>query len=259
MSLHRFFLDNQVLAHETEQVFVLRLSDDDLKHAQVLRLQAGEHIAVIDASQDYFECEVDSFDNDLMVRICGHEQLNQDQAQVILLQGLAKGDKFDEVVRHASEVGVAAFIPLVCERSVVKLDERKAAARTERWRSIAKSAAMQAGLPAIPEIALPTTVYEACHLLSGASCVLVCWEEAQSLSIGQALQKALSVTHTPRTDARVAIVVGPEGGLTEAEVDALSACNPQAYLVSLGPTILRTETAGVVAPALAIYELGGLQ
>ena len=81
MSLHRFFLDNQVLAREAEITFALRLSPDDLKHARVLRLEVGEHIAVVDAAADYFECEVVSFDDDLCVRICAHEGAAEEGAQ----------------------------------------------------------------------------------------------------------------------------------------------------------------------------------
>lgn len=259
MSLQRFFLNNQVLAEETSEVFVLRLSADDLKHARVLRLAPGEHIAVIDASTDYFECEIVSFEDDLRVRICGHRDAEDSGAQVILLQGLAKGDKFDDVVRHASEIGVAAFVPLMCERSVVKLDEKKASARVQRWEAIAKSAAMQAGLAAIPEIAEPVSVLDAVHFLRGATCVLVCWEEARSTTIASALSAALADTQTQAADAKVAVVVGPEGGLAENEVQTLLVSNKHAYAVTLGPNILRTETAGLIAPALAIYELGGLQ
>ena len=259
MSLPRFFLDSQVLAEEGGESFLLRLAPDDVKHARVLRLQPGEHLAVIDAVSDYFECEVVSFDDDLFVRIARHDGAPEQGAQVVLFQGLAKGDKFDEVVRHASEVGVSAFVPLVCERSVVKLDAKKAAARTQRWRSIAKSAAMQAGLAAIPEVSEPVGIDEACDYLSGATCVLVCWEEERAVSIGQAIATALARTLTPRDDARVAVIVGPEGGLSESEVARLTSSNDNARAVTLGPTILRTETAGVVASALALYELGGLQ
>ncbi len=259
MSLHRFFLENQVLADQETDVFALRLAADDMRHARVLRLKAGEHIAVIDAASDYFECEVVEFDDDLRVRICGHADSRDAAAQVILVQGLAKGDKFDSVVRHATEIGVAAFVPLKCERSVVKLDAKKAAARVERWEAIAKSAAMQAGLDAIPEITEPVTVDEACGMLGGATCVLVCWEEARTQTIKNALDVALAKTLTPASDARVAVIVGPEGGFTESEVLRLTASNEHAYPVTLGPNILRTETAGLIAPALAIYELGGLQ
>lgn len=259
MSLHRFFLDNQVLARETDDVFALRLGPDDLRHARALRLHPGERIAVIDAATDYFVCEICSFEDDVRVRICSREDAGDSGAQVVLIQGLSKGDKFDTVVRHATEIGVAAFIPLLCERSVVKLDEKKAASRVQRWSAIAKSAAMQAGLRSIPEIADPVTVDDAVSMVSGATCVLVAWEEATSLTIKEVLAATLAQTLTMPMDARVAVVVGPEGGLTESEVDRFVNGHDHAFAVTLGPNILRTETAGLIAPAIALYELGGLQ
>lgn len=260
MSLPRFFLENQVLGAEGEEVFPLRLAADDAKHAKVLRLAPGEHIAVIDAASDYFECEIVEFSDALpLVRIARHEGFAEEGPQVILLQGLAKGDKMETVIRHATEVGVAAFVPLACVRSIVKLDGKKAVVKTERWRAIAKSAAMQSGQPAIPEVSEPVSLREACEMLGGATAVLVCWEEApDSANLREAVQGALAETHTPAADARIAVVVGPEGGLAPEEVDALLSCNPRARLVTLGPSILRTETAGIVAPALVLYELGGM-
>lgn len=261
MSLPHFFLDDQVLADEGDASFPLRLSADDAKHFRVLRIAPGERIAVVDAVRDYFACEVVSTDDAIpIVRIA--QRFDDDPAlpQVVVVQGLAKGDKMDAVVRQGTEIGVAAFVPVACERSVVRLDAKKAAARANRWRAVAKSAAMQSGRRDVPEVTELATWQDVCELISDATAVLVCWEEAPGTA---RLADALSAGRAAcgcscAADARVAVVVGPEGGLTQAEVDALLACNPRAALVSLGPTILRTETAGVVAAALAIYELGGL-
>ena len=259
MSLQRFFLEDQVLSQVDAPEFTLRLGSDDLKHARVVRLKPGEHIAVIDAASDYFECEIVSFDGDLAVRIAQRSGAVVRDATVVLLQGLSKGDKMDEVVRHATELGVAAFAPLLCERSIVKLDEKKTATRLARWRSIAKSASMQSGRTFVPDVSSPMGIPDAANFLREATCVLICWEESSGGSIGAALSRALAASGTMPCDARVAVAVGPEGGFSSHEVDRLLSCNPRAYSVSLGHTILRTETAGVVAPALALYELGGLQ
>ncbi len=259
MSLHRFFLDDQVLSAEEGGSFALRLSDGDAHHARVLRLAPGEHIAVVDAAGDCFECEVARAGDDVVVSIASREGGVEPAFRLTLFQALVKGDKMETVIRHATEVGVAAFVPLACRRSVVKLDGKKAAAKTERWRAIAKSAAMQSGQARIPEVSEPMTVGEAASMLAEATAVLVCWEEAPgSASLREAIQGALAATRTPAADARIAVVVGPEGGLAEEEVRALLASNPRARLVTLGPSILRTETAGIVAPALALYELGAM-
>ena len=261
MALPRFFLDEQVVGEEGEAVFPLRLSADDAKHARVLRLKTGEHVAVVDAARDYFECEIVSFDDDIpLVKITRHADVPDAGPQVVLVQGLAKGDKMETGIRHATELGVTGFVPLSCRRSVLKLDAKRAASKLARWRAIAKSAAMQSGQMAVPEVADIASLDDACALLSQATAVLVCWEEAPgTASLSDALSSALAECACPdASDARIAVVVGPEGGLEQAEVDALLACNPRASLVTLGPSILRTETAGIVAPALVIYELGGL-
>lgn len=260
MSLPHFYLDEQVLADEAGEPFPLRLAPDDAKHARVLRLAPGEHVAVVDAAKDYFACEVVEFSDGVpLVRIAQRFEEEPGGPAVVLVQGLAKGDKMDTVIRHATELGVAAFVPFAADRSIVKLDGRKAAARTERWRAIAKSAAMQSGQRAVPEVREPAALDEVCELLRQATAVLVCWEEApRSSGVADAVAAGLGACGTPAADARVAVVVGPEGGLDEREADALLACNPRASLVSLGPSILRTETAGIVAPALVLYELGGL-
>lgn len=257
MSLPHFFLESQVISEETEEVFVLRLSDDDAKHARVLRIAPGEHIAVVDATSDYFECEVTEASRDGMFVKIASKLDSEERPSVVLVQGLAKGEKMDVVVRHATELGVAGIIPLECERSVVKLDQKKAAARTQRWRAIGKSAAMQSGQPHLVEISEPTSLKGACDVLSNASAVLVCWEEADlTRTLKSALDRALADCGCSDVrDARVAVVVGPEGGLTQREVDAFLECNSRASMVTLGPSILRTETAGIVAPALVLYEL----
>lgn len=256
MSLPHFFLPDQVLAAELDPEFFLRLAPDDAKHARVLRIGAGEHIAVVDAASDYFECEVVSAEaHDMKVRIAQHLDAPV-RPDVILIQGLAKGEKMDMVVRHATELGVAGIMPLKCERSIVKLDARKAAARKARWETIAKSAAMQSGRATLPEVTDPLTPAELASRLSGATAVLVCWEEAPlTCKLQEAIGRALVQTATPALDARIAVVVGPEGGLSEEEVSVFLDANERASLVTLGPSILRTETAGIVAPALVLYEL----
>lgn len=259
MTLPHFFLERQILSEETQDFFPLRLTDEDLRHARVLRLMPGEHIAVIDAAQDYFECAVADFNEDLLnVRITTKCNEITPRPSVVLVQGLSKGEKMDEVIRHATELGVDAFVPFLSERSIVKLDAKKTANRMRRWRSIAKSAAMQSGQRSVPEISEPLALDEVCKMFRYAAAILVCWEEAQGTGIRDALNRALSIQDIALEDARVAVVVGPEGGLSAHEVDAFLSCNRFAESVSLGQSILRTETAGVVAPALVLYELGVL-
>ncbi len=261
MSLPRFFLDQQVLAEQKNESFVLELSDEDAKHLRVLRLSPGEHLAVIDASLDYFECEIQGFEGRLpLVRIAQHKEADSSRPQLSLIQGLAKGDKIDKVIRHTTELGVSRFIPLACKRSVLKLDAKRALAKQQRWQAIAKSAAMQSGQPAIPRVEQACSVRQLLDELSTYTALLICWEQApQTAGLAEALSAAFAERGiSDAKDAQIALVVGPEGGLCPDEVEALLNSNEQASLIRLGPSILRTETAGIVASALVLYELGAL-
>lgn len=259
MALPRFFLTAQILSTETEEVFHLGLDGDDLKHAKALRLKKGEHIAVIDAASDYFECEIESAGSEgIRVRISQRKDIGPKGTTVILAQGIAKGEKMNEVICHATELGVAGFIPLACERSIVKLSDDKVSSRVKRWHAIAKSAAMQSGQLSVPEISEPMSVEELSEFIAHTTCVLVFWEEERHNSLHDSLWDILRRRRIPAEEARVVVVVGPEGGLSEAEVSHLCNANPHATTVSMGSSILRTETAGVVAPALVLYELGAL-
>ncbi len=260
MALAHFFLNDQIIADETSEIFPLKLSPDDVLHAHVLRLKKGEHIAVIDAAQDYFECEIVSYENELpLVRIAVRVDSPQENYQILLIQGLAKGNKMDEVVRHTTEVGISGFIPLICERSVVKLDEKKAHDRRCRWQTIAKNAAMQAGRFVVPEVSKPLTVEQACKSLQDVTAVFICWEEAdQTDDLHSSLQTLFNNIPFSSENSRIAIVIGPEGGLSKNEVDLFLSCNPRSHIITLGNSILRTETAAVVACALVLYELRGL-
>lgn len=303
MALPHFYLEQQILSCEGQDCFALQLSADDLKHARVLRLACGEHLAVIDASSDYFECEVVSFDDDMIVRIAKHLDTGQNTApSVILIQGLAKGDKMETVIRHATELGVKRFIPFTSDRTVVKLDQKRAEKKLTRWNTIAKSAAMQSGQLSIPQVDPLCSLAQLSHVLGEVDLLLVCWEEtpvtqsmkallssftqarqcgqpkpstqegktaqkdeatqagcaAQTDQATQACQTTQSTQSAPNP-ARIGVVIGPEGGLAKEEVERLLNDFPCAHLVSLGPSILRTETAGIVAPALVMYELGGFE
>ncbi len=257
MALPHFFLETQILEHELEPMFSLRLSKDDLAHARVLRLKPPEHIAVIDATGVYYECKIVQFDAaGLFVRISRKAaDANSQRPWLTLALGLSKANKMDMVMRSATELGVNAFIPFSCERSVVKLDERKNETRLSRWRAILKSAAMQSGQVRIPELDTPKTFDELCLCAEHAHLVLICWEEEEEAQLGDVLVRALLTQGIRLEDARILLIIGPEGGLSFSEIALIQASNPFAFTVSLGPSILRTETAGIIAPALTLYEL----
>lgn len=252
MAAHRFFATGAMPsgAADATEGLVLPLAEADAHHLRdVLRLDAGDEIVLAGEGR-----AVRVMLLSVAGRVVGRvvEQLEEARLpRVTLVQGLAKGEKMDDIVRHATELGVFRIVPFAAERSVVRLDSAKATARAQRWRRVAAEAAKQSqrlDVPSIGEIVRSSVLPQ---LLAGST-VIVFWEENRGApGIGEALRDA-----SPGADADVAVVVGPEGGLTPAEVSALVASG--ARVCSLGATVLRTETAGVVAVALAIYERGGL-
>jgi 16S rRNA (uracil1498-N3)-methyltransferase len=182
------------------------------------------------------------------------ERLDQTPAhRITLVQGVARGAKVDLVVEKATELNIEAIMPVMTERSVVRLDADKAHARGERWRRVALAAAKQSQRTTVPKVTDPMALSGALPVLATFDVVLVVWEGAGASGpgIGRALDEAGA---TPAS--RIALVVGPEGGLSAEEVRALVASGGRA--VTLGDTVLRSETAGIVAASLCVYELGGL-
>ncbi len=246
MSRHRFFLT----ADWREGP--LPLSVSDLHHAvSVLRLAAGNEIVAVSPSGEQ-----------LLVRLTdvGREALGGEavgvleterEPLVVLVQGVAKGARMDLAIQKSVEIGVSAVVPVLTERSVVRLDGEKRFAKGERWRKIAAEAAKQAQRASIPRVFDPIDLSKLPESPGGARDLIVMWEDAQGGSIGAALEALES-----EPEQGVAVLVGPEGGLTSQEVSSLVVRG--AAVATLGGNVLRSESAGIVAVTLSMYELGGL-
>lgn len=256
MSLHHFFLDHQVITNIPDAEFMLELSVEDAKHARVLRLEPGEHISVVDAASDYFELEITAVTpHGLTVKIARHVDVTGSVIPIALIQGLAKGDKMDRVVRQTTELGIDTIIPVQFRRSVVRLDDAKATKKTQRLQAIAREAAMQSGQPSIPHVLKPESFSAWCKTLSPDDLVLLCWEEAACSDTVLATMATLVQEYHEIPFSRISIVIGPEGGIDGDEVALLESQSVCCKRISLGPSILRTETAGVVALALVQASL----
>lgn len=251
MSAHRFFLTAPLPRREGE--VVLPLAAEDVRHAvSVLRIRAGEKLEVVEPGADsawLVEVSVAAKDGISARPLQALERVSH--PRVTLVQAVAKGEKMDAIVRQAVEVGAEGIIPVLTARSVVRLDDRKRADRGERWRRIAKSAAEQSHRSQVPHVQDPVDLVDVLPALDAFDEVIVLWEEA-----GPAGLQAAVASWSLGSETRVAVVVGPEGGLDAAEVQELQAHG--ATVAGLGPTILRTETAAVVGVALIVHLLGGL-
>jgi 16S rRNA (uracil1498-N3)-methyltransferase len=248
---HRFFLAGPLPNVPGEP---LPLSLDDAHHAvRVLRVRPGELIEVVEPTGGALRAEVVSADDaGVVATVLGPVEVESwALPNVTLFQGVAKGDKMDDIVRQAVEVGAEAIVPVMTARTIVRLDADKRLARGERWQRIAKSAAEQAKRASVPRVAAPVSLAEALGLLSGYDRTVVLWEDSCDAGLAETLADLRD-----QADARVALVVGPEGGLGAEEVSLLR--ERGAVVATLGPSVMRTETAAVVALALAIAALGGM-
>lgn len=249
MSAHRFFLISP-LPERSGAPVTAPLDDADLHHAvDVLRVKAGEEIELVEpqGSRGWRVRVVSATRQALLVEPVGPLEFH-DGPRIVLFQGLAKGEKMDSIVRQAVELGAHAIAPVLTEHTVVRLDARKRAQRTERWRKIAKAAAEQAHRERIPEVRDPVPLAAVVPEFGDYDAVVVLWEGWRGPGLVRVLEPL-----SGRVGVRVALVVGPEGGLSATEVDRLT--DGGATPATLGPTILRTETAASAALVLAGHAL----
>lgn len=224
----------------------IALSRADANHLlKVLRARVGDRFMALHGGMAY-TCELEE---GAVGRVVASEPAaGEPPVHLTLFQGLAKGDKMETVIQHGTEVGISAYVPVATARAVVKLEPKKAAERVARWQRIAREAAEQCRRGAVPQVEQVIPWREAADRAGTFDLALVPWEEG-----GVPLRQALARVEGAR---RLALYIGPEGGLTAEEVDR--AVGAGAVAVTLGPRILRTETAGLAAAAAILYVIGDL-
>lgn len=254
MSIPRFFMDADL---PDGDVVTLPVSEGELQHMHVRRIAIGEHIAACSAGGKCWEVEVVSLTDDEVRGRCVGMMETEEVPNLTLVQGVSKGDRMGSTIRTTTELGIQRIIPFLSERTVVRLAVDEGARKGSRWRRIALSAAKQSGRSILPIVEDPTDIDAICNELADFDRVVICWEEADTNAQGQALSIGDALAGMS-ADNRVALIVGPEGGLTKREIDTFKQLGSFVKVVTLGKLILRTETAGSVATALCMYELGGL-
>jgi len=180
------------------------------------------------------------------VAIAEHEPIERESPfPLTLAQGVSRGERMDLVVQKATELGAARLVPLLTERSVVRLDEEQSDRKSSHWRAIAIAACEQCGRNRLPEVALPAQLREFLRQPCGDSVRLLLSPAAPR-----------RIEDVPRPAGGATVLIGPEGGLSDAEQeDALTA---GFTAVNLGPRVLRTETAAIAALTLLQRAFGDL-
>ena len=209
------------------------------RHAvEVLRLAPGERVRVGDGQGTVAEGDVVSAGADgLRVAVRARLEVPAPTPEFVLVQALPKGDRGPLAVELATELGVDRIVPWTAARCVTRWRDDRIAKGVAKWRSAARAAAKQARRPRVPGVTDPMTTREVCGMLADVDLAVVLHEQAR---------RPLSGLQIPREGA-IAVVVGPEGGLTDGEVVAFRAAGAQA--VRLGAEVLRTSSAGAAALA----------
>ncbi|WP_304509314.1 16S rRNA (uracil(1498)-N(3))-methyltransferase [Anaerotignum sp.] len=227
---------------------LIHMTGEDAKHIKtVLRSREGEEITVCDGmGTDYF-CRISALDEGVTAEIIRSQPCQSEpKTRITLYQGLPKADKMELIIQKCVELGVDRIVAVSTERCIVKLD-KKEEKKLERWQKIAESAAKQSGRGKIPQIAPKVLRFsqavEEVKTLSGA---IIPYEKEENRGIRSFVEGFVG--------EEIGVFIGPEGGFTEEEIQA--AMDAGVLPVTLGKRILRTETAGMAAIAILLYELG---
>jgi 16S rRNA (uracil1498-N3)-methyltransferase len=239
----------------------ITITGDDLRHIRtVLRKQPGDLLTLLDGKGGEYTVRITAIGKaEVVTEIVDRKERLIPSVRIVLGQGLPKSDKMDWIVQKATELGVSGIVPLITERTIVKVkDEEK---RVARWRKICREAAMQSGRADITVIAPirqfhqfilspepgPLTRAPGLSAPGPMPLLLMPWEEGT-----RPVKEALRT----RPDAKtIVVLIGPEGGFSQAEADAAKSTG--FHLVSLGPNILRSETAALAVLSMIGYETGG--
>ena len=226
----------------------IRIEGADVNHIRnVLRMKPGEEILISSREGGDYFCRVEELEPEYVSAKILEEWENKElPARIHLFQGLPKGDKMELIIQKAVELGVYQVIPVAMKRCVVKLDEKKAAAKVKRWQAIAESAAKQSKRSRIPQIHPVMSFREAVTYAMQCDIRLVPYENERGMAGTKEALKKLA------PGKNVSIMIGPEGGFAEEEI---AAARPDMDIISLGKRILRTDTAGICTMSLLMLEL----
>lgn len=244
--MYKFFVDSEQIQKDT-----ITIRGEDVNHIKnVLRLEINDKIEVTDMStSSCYECQLQEITKEVIKAniVKKIEVSNEPSTYLHIFQGLPKADKLEWIIQKAVEVGVAEITPVIMERTIVKLDDKTKIKKVERWKKIAEVAAKQSKRDKIMNINVPIRIQNIYEKAKNYDIVLVAYENEKQSDIKSVLQQ-----FKRKENLKIAVVIGPEGGLETKEVEYLMNCG--AKVVTLGKRILRTETAPIVLASVIMYE-----
>ena len=248
--MYQFFVEPHQINVTDKSVTIIGSDVNHIKN--VLRMKTGEEIAVsngVDGKE--YRCGIAALEEDRV--LCELRFVKEDNVElpvkVYLFQGLPKADKMELIIQKAVELGVYQIIPVATKRCVVKLDDKKAASKINRWQGIAEAAAKQSKRAIVPEVTGVMTFGQAIQKAAELDARLIPYELAEGMSATRELLEGIQPGQS------VAVFIGPEGGFDEVEIT--KATENDIKPITLGRRILRTETAGMTVLAWLGYLLEG--
>ena len=243
--MHRFYADDRGVTGGAAY-----LCEEDARHAtRVLRMREGEGCELF-ADGRRFSGEIASIGEEVEVHILSELPSTEAKLRITLYQGLPKADKMELIVQKSVELGACAVVPVAMSRCVVQLDAKDGRKKQERWQKIAREACKQSGRCKMMQVSEPISFKQLLAKLPQHQAAIVPWEDARGYSLAKFHQ-----VHPEITD--LAIVIGPEGGMSEDEIARMKEASCQS--VTLGPRILRTETAGLCAMSALFCLYGDME
>ena len=227
------------------------IEGEDVKHiSRVLRCRENDKLEVCDMDNNEYICEIKEINKDnILLDIIEKVNIKRESnLKVKLYQGMPKGTKMELILQKLTEIGVDEIVLVQTKRSVTKIDNKKEDKKIERWERIIYEAAKQSKRAKIPKLTGVLTFKEALADMQDNDLNICPYENERTISIKEAIKDSSANT--------IGIFVGPEGGFEEEEIEKIQEIDGK--VVSLGPRILRTETASVVASSIVLYELSDL-
>ena len=246
--MFHFFVEQNQINIEAKTVCVVGTDVNHMKN--VLRMKVGEDVAISNGvdGQTYY-CKVAVLDAE-SITLSIEEIVEGDAelpSQVYIFQGLPKADKMELIIQKNVELGVHTIVPVATKRCVVKLDDKKAKSKIQRWQQIAEAAAKQSKRAVIPTISDVMSFKEALNFVKDFDIKVIPYEHAENMA------KTKEILQKVKPGQKIAIFIGPEGGFEESEVD--TALTAGVEPITLGKRILRTETAGFTIMSWIMYLL----
>jgi 16S rRNA (uracil1498-N3)-methyltransferase len=246
--MHRFHLPPEQCRDDS-----LHLTGREAHHAfDVLRVRRGEQVTVLDGDGHEFLCEVGNSSREILqLAVVEKKMATPLSCQITLLQAIPKGKVFESVIQKATELGASRIVPILAERVVTKLDEEDAAEKTGKWRQVAIEAIKQCGSPWLPRVELPQTPAQFIARAETFDLPFVAALDGERRHPREYFRQFVAKHKRQPTSA--CVWIGPEGDFTSGEINQIK--GHSALPITLGPLVLRAETAATYCLSIINYEL----